>query len=315
MQVLGGGMAGLLAAAMLRNKCSKLIEAQPATPNNHSAVLRFKSSVVGDAVNIPFQKVKAIKAVAPWMNPIADVMAYSMKTNGDYTLRSIVSAEDEAVERYIAPHDFIAQLKAGCLCSFEFGRKVDKDFFSQEHPISAEQEPIISTLPMPLLMELLAYPGPRPEFRSRSGVTLTVKISNSNIFGSLYVPDPDFFASRISINGDEVIIEGNRENPFCEGEEGMVRAIARISLRLIGIPLSNTDEMALDVKTRFQKYFKILPISEDARRRFIMWASDNHKVYSLGRFATWRPGLLMDDLVNDVRKIQAISNSSNYEHR
>ncbi len=60
---------------------------------------------------------------------------------------------------------------------------------------------------------------------------------------------------------------------------------------------------------------KILPIDEDVRKRFIMWASDKHQVYSLGRFATWRPGLLLDDVVNDVRVIQRIHKQGNYEHR
>jgi hypothetical protein len=34
------------------------------------------------------------------------------------------------------------------------------------------------------------------------------------------------------------------------------------------------------------------------------WATDNYNIFSLGRFATWRPGLQMDDLVQDVRKIE-----------
>jgi hypothetical protein len=60
---------------------------------------------------------------------------------------------------------------------------------------------------------------------------------------------------------------------------------------------------------------KILPIDEDIRRRFIMWASDNFGIYSLGRFATWRPGLQLDDLVNDVRVIQRISSTNSYDYR
>jgi hypothetical protein len=63
------------------------------------------------------------------------------------------------------------------------------------------------------------------------------------------------------------------------------------------------------------QYAKVLPIDDRERKRFIMWASENHNIYSLGRFATWRPGLLMDDLVHDVRVIQRIAREGNYEHK
>ena len=59
--VIGAGLAGLLAGNMLRHRDPVIHEVQPSLPNNHSAVLRFRSSAVGDVLNIPFQKVKMIK--------------------------------------------------------------------------------------------------------------------------------------------------------------------------------------------------------------------------------------------------------------
>ena len=64
-----------------------------------------------------------------------------------------------------------------------------------------------------------------------------------------------------------------------------------------------------------QLYAKILPIPEETRKRFILWATERHNIYSLGRFATWRPGLLMDDLVNDIRVIQRVAERGTYDHR
>jgi len=53
-----------------------------------------------------------------------------------------------------------------------------------------------------------------------------------------------------------------------------------------------------------QRYHKIEPIDEEDRRAFIFWSSSiANRAFSLGRFACWRPGLLLDDLVKDVRKI------------
>ena len=62
--VVGAGMAGLLAGAILREECARIFEAQPDLPNNHHALLRFRSSIVGDTLNIPFRSVKVLKAVA-----------------------------------------------------------------------------------------------------------------------------------------------------------------------------------------------------------------------------------------------------------
>jgi hypothetical protein len=80
--VIGAGMAGLIAASMLRGRLISVLEKQPKLPDNHSAVLRFRSSVVSDATGIAFEKVKAIKAVDTWLNPIADALAYSEKVTG-----------------------------------------------------------------------------------------------------------------------------------------------------------------------------------------------------------------------------------------
>ncbi|MCI0527575.1 MAG: hypothetical protein L0Y56_09050, partial [Nitrospira sp.] len=69
-----------------------------------------------------------------------------------------------------------------------------------------------------------------------------------------------------------------------------------------------------NIKATGQSYSKILPTDNDARREFMHWATKNHNVYSLGRFATWRPGLLLDDLVQDVRLISKwIHRQDHYE--
>ena len=49
--IIGAGMAGLLAANMLRHRDPVILEAQKSLPNNHHALLRFRSSVVGDVLD------------------------------------------------------------------------------------------------------------------------------------------------------------------------------------------------------------------------------------------------------------------------
>ena len=312
MIVLGAGMAGLLAAGILRDECICVIEAQESLPNNHSAVLRFRSSVVGDALNIRFKEVKAIKAVAPWMNPVADALSYSLKTNGTATLRSVLTANGEPQTRYIAPPDMIQQMAGRVSAEVLYGREVDADLLSQCRPSST---PVVSTLPMPVLMELMGWEGERPDFGHVEGTNYGIKLRNTSAYCSLYVPRKVDPMARISITGDELVAE-------CYGpasDKHNVDEVIRRSMALMGVLGTTNLEEGLvggEPWKRKQKYAKILPIDDGVRREFIMWASERG-VYSLGRFATWRPGLLLDDLVNDVRVIQRLVSSRGeaYQHR
>ena len=58
MIIYGAGLAGLLAGNILRKYHPKIYEAQSELPNNHSALLRFRTSDVGTACSIPFKRVK-----------------------------------------------------------------------------------------------------------------------------------------------------------------------------------------------------------------------------------------------------------------
>lgn len=292
-------MSGLLAGAMLRDECAGIVEAQEGLPNNHSAVLRFRSETVSDVLNIPFQKVKVLKAVEPWKNPIADALAYSHKCNGLFSMRSSITANGQIEERFLAPGDLIARMAEKVSCPIQFNTNFD---FDTSHKV-------ISTMPMPSLMEALGW-NDRPDFKFRQGVNITATIENCDVCCSLYIPDPDFPASRISISGDRLIVECNVAEEYLGF---MATDIIEIALKKLGI--WNCGEGFSDMEIKPQPYSKILPIPEAERKRFILWASEKKNVYSLGRFATWRPGLLLDDIVNDIRVIHRLINGeSTYGH-
>ena len=63
-----------------------------------------------------------------------------------------------------------------------------------------------------------------------------------------------------------------------------------------------------------QSLGKIAPIDDVWRRSFIGWLSDAHKIYSLGRFATWRPDVKVMDVIADVQKIKRLAENP-YERR
>jgi hypothetical protein len=61
-----------------------------------------------------------------------------------------------------------------------------------------------------------------------------------------------------------------------------------------------------------QKYGKIAPIDERFRRSSIVQLTTQHKIFSVGRFATWR-NILLDDVVNDLAVVKRLIHSSAYE--
>lgn len=286
MIIIGAGLAGLLAANMLARYQPSVIERQPALPNNHSAVLRFRTSVVGDVLNVPFRKVNMIKATLPYLNPVADALAYSYKNTFNY--RSDRSVNDGFVseERWIAPSDLIEKMSVGLRIFLGVRAQFDTD------------EIVVSTIPMPDLAKALGYDA-LPAFSGLPGTNVRATVINGDAFVSLLVPNPVYRFSRISLTGSELIIEcpGLPEEDWREGiAEGLVHAAGK----LMGIH----EHHITDIKVVPQTYAKISPIDNNARRQFIFWATDKKNVFSLGRFATWRPGLLLDDLVQDVRMIE-----------
>lgn len=280
MNIIGAGLAGLLAGNMLKHHNPTLIEAQAALPNNHSAVLRFRTSQIGDVTRIPFKRVTMIKCTQQYQNPVADSLAYSFKNSGTYRSDRSINAGTVTEDRFIAPPDLIPKLASGLdiqyATTFKFGKN---------------KEPVISTIPMPMLMRALAYPE-MANFTHSPGTNLRARIKDCDAYVSILVPDPRLPFSRISITGDEVIAE-------CPQQAIDLRGTMMGVAGLLGIPY----DQLYDLSRHEQKYAKINPIPDEIRRDFIYWATTEHNIYSLGRFATWRPGLLMDSLINDIRLI------------
>lgn len=293
MIIIGAGLAGLLAGNMLAHRKPTVHEAQPALPNNHSAVLRFRSGVVGDVTGIPFKKVTMVKCVLPWRNPVADALAYSFKNTGFYKSDRSITSGTVVGDRFIAPPNLIEKLAERCTI------EVDKPATAGSLKLMAQDRvPIVSTMPMPMLMEILDYPRHKDmQFSYTPGINIRAAVRKCDAYVSIIVPSPQHEFSRISLTGNELIIEF----PGIDGDMDamFVRTQAHRAAEMLGI---NSHDLE-NITFKKQKYAKILPIDEDARRDFIYWASSTHNIYSLGRYATWRPKLLLDDLVQDIRLI------------
>jgi hypothetical protein len=301
--IIGAGLAGLLAANMLRRSEVMVLEAQKQLPNNHHAVLRFRTDKVALQTGIPFRKVPVIKGIHESKNPVADALAYANKVTGRPQLRSVI--DTRPVERFIAPSDLIRRMADGVNIAYD--RTVDGDELLD---LKAAGYGIISTMPMNLLMDILRYDGPRPDFSYQSGTVVKAKLRDADVFASIYYPHT-LPCYRASITGDELAIE------TVHGPQNIdaLRTVWAV-LASFGLGPDNLDSSSITVHN--QSYAKLATLSDEDRRRakdFMFWATTVHGVYSLGRFATWRAGLLMDDVVDDVAKIEGWMRSGHYNLR
>jgi len=276
----------LLAANMLRRHRVTILEKQPTLPNNHHAVLRFKTPEIGNILGIPFKKVNMIKTYEPFKNVVADSLSYSRKCTGKFLSdRSIIAGTVQA-ERYIAPKNLIEQMAENVLISYntEFNplKKIKPNI-----PI-----PVISTLPMPILMALLEYEHDI-NFDSIPGCVFIGRILDCDAYVSVLYPGLEAY-SRATITGDQLIVEFPNRTEIPDS----------IDLAIVYHSLGFYDVVVLDADFKNQPYFKITEIDEAERKKFMRWATVTHGIYSLGRYATWRPKLLLDDLIHDIRKIE-----------
>jgi hypothetical protein len=284
---------------MLRRHEPVVLERQPELPNNHHAVLRFRSEEVSRALNIPFRRVRVFKSCDE-ADPVRAAILYAMKVTGRYEVRSLIDLSP--CDRFIAPPDLVEQMARGM--DIHYG--VDSGAPDREH----HDEPWISTIPMPALMDLLDYPGERPAFVSVPGWTVTATVADCDMFVTRYLTKPNQSPYRISITGDQLIVEGSGMLPTAPTPEGIAW---KAGLELGVAPSSISGCVAHE--SRYMKIGRLSASDRNLASSFMFWATAEHNVYSLGRFATWRAGLLMDDLVQDVRKIEGWINSSPYDIR
>jgi hypothetical protein len=158
-------------------------------------------------------------------------------------------------------------------------------------------------MPMPVLMKGLGWKD-IPKFEFKPIWTITVDLPGVNINQTIYFPEMDVPYYRASFVGSRFIIELVRD-PGDETEN-----IFQEVIDYFGIS-NKMFVHAGSVKSKHQPLGKMLPIDNQLRKEFMHHATSNYNIYSLGRFATWRP-ILLDDVVDDLSAIERMM-SSNYE--
>jgi hypothetical protein len=302
MFIYGAGLAGLLAAHALRRFDPTICESQGSLPNNHGALLRFRTDKVGTACNIPFKKVRVHKAIkydgklVTTPNLFLSNL-YSQKVTGAILSRSISNLDP--VDRYIAPWELISAMSKNCNILYN-----DPMTMQSIEDAKTHNTPIISTIPMPILMKIVGW-SDVPEFPKQKIYTQTARIVDMDcaVHQTVYYPDPITDHYRVSVVGDTVISEFIRKPNMSAGQHTMITLMDDFGIK---------PNKLVDIKESSQEFGKIRPIDERLRKQFIFEMTTKHNIYSVGRFATWRQ-LLMDDVVEDLKIIdEFVSKESDY---
>lgn len=290
MRILGAGIAGLLAGSIFQR--ATLFEAGPESQVQHKALLRFRTSAVGDAVGIEFRKVHVHKGV--WLDgafvqpDIRLANWYATKVIGRLSNRSVWNIE--SVDRYVAPPHFIYELAERCTGRVQWNTEIDAENFT------GGGEATISTLPMKLAVRFVSERN-APDFLFQGITVKRWRVRDADVFQTVYFPHPSTTLYRASITGDVLIAE------YAGQPDSNVDLL--IPFGLIAADIELLDETK-------QRYGKIAPIDDAWRKQFIFRLSHDHNVFSLGRFGTWR-NILLDDVLHDVGVLKKLMAASPYD--
>jgi hypothetical protein len=107
---------------------------------------------------------------------------------------------------------------------------------------------------------------------------------------------------RASITGNTLITEGIGETLSAKELNEVCNSLG----------IFFTRKMMNHIRNSKQEYGKIIPIDNKKREHFITDLTIKHNIYSLGRFATWRPKVMLDDVLSDIYQIRKMIQGGKY---
>lgn len=301
--IYGAGLAGLIAANIIPNS---LVweKADKWRRQEHKAVLRLRRPL--DDLGIECKRAVVRKGIwydGMYVRPnIKLANMYSRKVGVGYVDRSIWNTAEG--ERYIPPRDLQARLE----------NRIERGRITYLHEAGADEllnkeNPKISTIPMPVMVKMVEERMPRPLqneiplFISAPIYTLRFAIPDADIHQTVYFPQPDIPVYRASVVENVLIVESVEELTPTTIPAALFDAFCFVEKELELIDYG------------VQNFGKIAPLLDETwRRAFIGWLSDEFNIFSLGRFATWRPDVMIHDVIKDVQIIKSLAGNP-YERR
>ena len=278
---------------------------------NHDAVMRFRDSKVPLLLGSDFDKIEVDKAICLNGNIYTTCNLrmnnlYSLKTTDCVMPKSI--RDTTTAVRYLVKELKAIQFENALTGHKLVSVKTAEDgtrkavFETASEIVEAEYDAMISTIPMPAMMALTGITS-NESFACKTTYNLSVVVPfvRSKTHQTIYFPDNSTGVYRASLEGSRLILESI--TPIAREDIDVVVKAFGISAKFFSYNLLNGGKE--------NKYGKILPVDDRARKSIIFELTDRFAIYSLGRFAIWK-SVRTDSLINDIDIIKAMI-SSKYE--
>jgi len=316
--ILGAGLAAHLANSAFKGEEVAVLDEESRTninyiPPEKLAVFRFKTANISNYLSIPLQKVQVQKSICLSQGQLVDQPtiaannAYSYKTSGTILPKSLMDCG--IVERYVIPgvhnkglyiNPPISNLvKYKKILKIDKGSMIIKDTSDNIRPI--DYDICINTAPIRWLVDILAGGSPFEAYSLPIFITKFDLTLNSKVYQTIYFPFmyPHRYLYRATLEGHYMIIESMA---WFESKKDTDMVIDRV-MKEFG--LSGSDVWKESLSTRHLVSGKLIPSNDMERKGLIRMLTMDYNIYSLGRFAIWKP-IKIDEIIQDLQRIQAM---------
>jgi len=295
--IVGAGLAGLIAGHIFPGPIQ---EARPQPGAMHKALLRFRTQEVSRVTGIDFNPVTVRKGIwsfdrAGFVEPgIRLANQYSAKCLGGILANNRSIWNLDPVTRFIAPEDLYERLLEN------LGDRVMWDCPFNFH-IKPEDQQVVSTAPLDIVLGQLGIEPPDLVFNKAPIDVHRFRVPDCDLYQTVYYPEPDYPVYRASITKDLLIVETTNSDGFV----GM-----DVVCHSFGIDQRDLNQL----DHTGQRYGKIADVDDFSRKQLMVRLTNEHNIFSLGRFATWR-NILLDDVVNDALVIKKLMKATAYDRQ
>lgn len=299
MIIVGAGIAGNLACKALSYAHPSIYEAKKiggAGLSNHHAIMRIRNPDVSKYLGCRIRKIKVKKAIlfGGKLFDKSNLMLnnlYSMKLYDEIGDRSLNDLDD--CTRYLIDHipeeknifyDHEIASISNNTAHFKNGKKCNFDI-------------CISTIPLPKMLSVCGMDSSE-NFSAHPISVVRSKLNiKSNVNQTIYVPDSNYDAYRITLQEQDIIMETISVN-----KEKMEQDFISL-VNFFGVNKFDCSGMSFHE----QKLGKIISIDDGKRKGLIGKLTKEFNIYSFGRYAIWKP-IRIDHLLDDVEIIKKLSN-------
>jgi hypothetical protein len=292
-KIIGAGLSGLLAYNFFKNEEIVIFEKnkEENMKFNHNAILRTKNEEFPRMLGIDYEEVELEKNYLfenkLYLNTTIEMKNnYSMKVSDRLFKRSL-NKEYNSRKRFIFDISTINYDKYKIV----YGCNIDK----REN--LGDCDFCISTIPMNSAGKIFNI-NIKENFNMKDiFITLIYLNIDSELHQTICDCNDLSYIYRMTLNRRIITIESIGEIKERNIFEG---------IKYFGLSVNNISE----IKNAIQKNGKIFEISDDIRKAFLLELTLKYNVYSLGRYAIWKPKLMLDDLLSDLYKIRKMMNIS-----